>query len=43
MFADDVQRARAACEARGGHVVIESDAQSIDQYCLLPNGEHERL
>lgn len=39
MFSDDRGRAQQACAARGGKVVILSDAQSIGQYCVLPNGE----
>ena len=43
MFSDDRRRAQEACVARGGEVVILSDAQSIGQYCLLPNGERVPL
>ena len=42
-FSDEVQRARDRCAERGGQVVIVSDAQSIGQYCVLPNGEKEPL
>ena len=43
MFSDDRRRAQEACIARGGQVVIESDPQSIGQYCMLPNGEKTPL
>lgn len=43
MFADDRQRAQEACAERGGHVVIQSDAQSIGQFCIMPNGEQTPL
>jgi len=43
LFGDDLALARQACVDRGGAVVIESDPQSIDQYCVLPNGEREPL
>jgi hypothetical protein len=43
LFSGRVQKARAACEARGGQVVIDSDARSIGQYCVLPNGTREPL
>lgn len=45
MFSDDVRKAREACLARGGQIVIESDGQSVGlpHFCLLPNGERERL
>lgn len=43
MFSDDRSRAQQACVARGGEVAIVSDAQSIGQYCLLPNGERVPL
>jgi len=43
LIGDDRRRAQEGCVARGGEVVILSDAQSIGQYCLLPNGEKERL
>jgi hypothetical protein len=42
-FGDDLARAREACTDRGGEVVIESDPQSIEHYCVLPNGEKEPL
>ena len=40
-FGDDLQRARQACVARGGEVVIQSGPLSIGQYCVLPNGTKE--
>ena len=43
LIGDDRRHAQEACIARGGEVVIVSDAQSIGQYCLLPNGQKERL
>ncbi len=43
MFSDDRSRAQEACVARGGEVVIVSDAQSIGQFCVMPNGERTRL
>lgn len=43
MFSDDVARAREACLARGGQVVIESDAQSIGHVCVFPDGTREKL
>jgi hypothetical protein len=43
LFGDDLARARQACTDRGGEVVIESDPQSIGQYCVLPNGDKEPL
>lgn len=43
MFGDDLQRAHQACVERGGHVVIESDPQSIGQFCVLPSGERVPL
>lgn len=43
MFSGRVQDARARCIERGGQVVIESDPLSIGHYCVLPNGERERL
>ena len=43
LIGDDRRRAQEACVARSGEVVIVSDAQSIGQFCLLPNGEKERL
>jgi hypothetical protein len=43
VFGDDLARARQSCNDRGGEVVIESDPQSIGQYCVLPNGEKEPL
>ena len=43
LFSDDRKRAQEACVARGGEVVIVSDAQSIGQFCVMPNGERIRL
>lgn len=43
LFSDDRQQAQQACAERGGHVVIQSDAQSIGQFCVLPNGERTPL
>lgn len=43
LFGDDLARARQGCIDRGGQVVIESDPQSIGQYCVLPDGEKEPL
>jgi len=42
-FADDRERARARCTERGGQVVIESDATSIGQYCVMPDGTRSPL
>ena len=39
MFGDDLARARKSCVDRGGEVVIQSDPQSIGQFCVLPNGD----
>lgn len=39
MFGDDLARARQSCVDRSGQVVIQSDPQSIGQFCVLPNGE----
>lgn len=43
MFSDDRRRAQEACVARGGQVVIQSDAQSIGQFCVMPNGSQTPL
>jgi hypothetical protein len=43
LFSGRVQKAREACEARGGQVVIASDAHSIGQYCVMPNGSREPI
>jgi len=38
-----VQRARQACEDRGGKVTIISDPTSIGQYCVYPSGSTEPI
>lgn len=43
MFSGNRGRAQEACVARGGEVVIVSDAQSIGQFCQLPSGERVPL
>lgn len=43
LFSDDRGRAQEACVARGGAVVIVSDAQSIGQFCVMPNGTRTPL
>lgn len=45
LMRDRVLDARADCAARGGQVVIESnaEAQGFGHFCVLPDGTRERL
>lgn len=43
LFSRKVENARQACVDRGGQVVINSDATSIGQYCVMPNGSREPI
>jgi hypothetical protein len=43
LFSRKVENARQACVDRGGRVVIDSDATSIGQYCVMPSGTREPL
>ena len=38
-----VRDARQACVDRGGQVVIESDATSIGQFCVWPDGSQQPI
>lgn len=43
LFTKNVNDSRQSCIDRGGQVVIQSDPQSIGQYCVFPSGSREPI
>jgi uncharacterized membrane protein affecting hemolysin expression len=43
IFNGRVERSRQSCLDRGGQVVIQSDPNSIGQYCVFPSGSREPI